>query len=699
MRLSHLSAVAVMIALVGAMFVAMGSASAFDFAECAPHSTAAPATNYLLANDTCNITNGNSDHVEVSDTTIVSVPKPTDGADEGALGAANVDVTAVAPGAATVKVTDAVDDSVTTYRFEVLSAPTISISFDDNDGIVKAGTPVVATITTRGFAANHRVEVSVPSTGLYFTAVDFTDDDEATWSALVAPSQQIVYSAAPGTYSGFSVGQSSLPDGVHAKVTLSTTGAPVGTYAVTASAATAAPGTDGRQAASDSEELQIGDPGSPLASATLSLGKKADGSAETGSVIRNGTINLVVEAFNSLGEKANDPDVEQVIVFASVANVSLNGGMSHAGSQQIVEMPSPPGEEVKQTTNVVVTRSTPGVVSVRATVIGDANDVNTETIELTFTGTPETHETASPGDSLAQTDDVYDGDADPPKEGGLKFEVSGIDSAGNQSALTIAAITARVMDADDKVVTAKFTVTEEIKANSNGIVVVRVGTGSSKLTPGAYTLETKLTGKDTQETAFSVSGPPADVSVETESSTDDIALGSVITVTATVTDKDGVSVVDGSFVDFGTGGALELKPVGKVTNVPTADGVASARFVVSKGLGLAVIVVDASDTATDGDVDASGTASVSTAPEPVDAMPEEEASLGCLSSLSGFSTWTCDVEASASEIFDWISSRGATALHLNSNRMWVRYSVVDGAMVPGSSDFMVTKSDILYISN
>ena len=30
---------------------------------------------------------------------------------------------------------------------------------------------------------------------------------------------------------------------------------------------------------------------------------------------------------------------------------------------------------------------------------------------------------------------------------------------------------------------------------------------------------------------------------------------------------------------------------------------------------------------------------------------------------------------------------------------WVRYSVVDGTMVPGSSDFMVAENDILYISN
>ena len=80
-------------------------------------------------------------------------------------------------------------------------------------------------------------------------------------------------------------------------------------------------------------------------------------------------------------------------------------------------------------------------------------------------------------------------------------------------------------------------------------------------------------------------------------------------------------------------------------------------------------------------------------------MPEEEASVACLSTLSGFSTWSCGVDSSASEIFDLLIERGKTALHLWNGSAWVRYSVVEGTMVPGSSDFMVTKSDILYISN
>ena len=80
-------------------------------------------------------------------------------------------------------------------------------------------------------------------------------------------------------------------------------------------------------------------------------------------------------------------------------------------------------------------------------------------------------------------------------------------------------------------------------------------------------------------------------------------------------------------------------------------------------------------------------------------MPEEEASVSCLSELSGFATWSCGVSADASEIFEMVSARGVSAIHLWNGSTWVRYSVVDDAMVPGSSDFMVTENDILYISN
>ena len=77
----------------------------------------------------------------------------------------------------------------------------------------------------------------------------------------------------------------------------------------------------------------------------------------------------------------------------------------------------------------------------------------------------------------------------------------------------------------------------------------------------------------------------------------------------------------------------------------------------------------------------------------------DEVSLDCLSALNGFSTWTCNVDTTASALFGMLAERGATAVHLWNGSMWVRYAVVDGSEIPGSSDFTVTEDDILYISN
>ena len=719
-----MSAAAVLVALVAAMFVSLGSVRAVDYPACTVNTTAAPATNYLLATDTCNITNTAANVVKTSDANIASIP---DAADDGTAGAADVEVTAVAPGTATVTVlasTAADAGVIATYKVEVLSKPTISITFNDTDDTVKAGTPVVATITTRGFGFAHRVDVSVPSTGLFFTAVESeaTDPDaDATLIALVAPSQQVVYSVAPPATTGFDGAAGGAVDGLFATATLSTAGAPPGQYVVTASAATGDidPDTEGNQIrkASTTATLTVGDPGKALASATLTLGMRTATATETGTDKAGGDgINLVIEAFNSLGAKSNNGDVNTIIVSAiGSSEIEISGhDSSTEGALTIGEDDETAGDEVGQKHTVTVSKDTPGTVEVTATVVGPSGAPMTETITLTFTGDPETHSVADPGDALERENDVYkDAMAAVPDdesttgvdeskpasaemEGGLKFEVTGADKAGNQSALTVAQITPRVLDADGKNVSSKFNIREEIKApgTTSGVVVIRVGTGASKLDAGTYTLETRLTGKDTQKTEFSVSGDAANVELEVTVTPDPLELGSLVDVTATVTDANGTPVADGTPVDFASGGSLTLDDVGTVEDVKTEDGVAKARFIVSKGEGLATIIADADDGT------ATGTATVMlAAPEAADDDEPETLGLHCLSSNQGFATYSCGIDASASEIFGLVSGRGATAVHLWNGSAWVRYSVVDGTEVPGSSDFMVAENDILYISN
>ena len=236
-------------------------------------------------------------------------------------------------------------------------------------------------------------------------------------------------------------------------------------------------------------------------------------------------------------------------------------------------------------------------------------------------------------------------------------------------------------------------------------VVIPVTTGEEKADPGEYTVVVSF-GEKESEVTIHVAGPAANIEASTDAD-GTVSIGQVIEVMATVTDADGIAVQNAVVdsdpnmagdqtvaepVTFTAVGALELKTIKNSisTTVGTKDGMAKASFVVTKGSGTATIIVSAGA--------ASTFVSLSDAGEE-DAMPEEEASVSCLSNLAGFATWACGVESSASEIFGLVSGRGATALHLWNGSAWVRYSVVDGTMVPGSSDFMVAENDILYISN
>ncbi len=685
-----------MIALVGAMFVAMGSASAATtYPACEGVGNDGDVINYLTVGDSCALTLPANSSI---------MGEAVDVTDEAGSGGDQAGILAEAQGSATIvdgQGTEAEDDDEVTHRFVVRGTPSISISFGDTDDLVGAGSPVTVTVTTMGISADHTVRVTAPAP-VFIDAVDLdnsgafyndADPPEADTGEILTGSTQF---ATTGEH------QDDLTEEKYVTtVRLSTASVPVGTYEVTAAVTETVGNISAGTTLSTTKELRVGDPGSALDSATLSLGVQGNPDAnpdndvpEGGQDGRTGEINVVLTSLNSLGAKSNSGDVQDIRIVAPFAKLRYwDGDSFEPVTDNKIEASATTNEMVIEVTSEGMAAR---MVDVYAIVLGRASTATTETLTLAFTGDPETHSVSEPADALARENDVYSATN---KTGGLTFEVTGADKSGNSAALTVVQVSAMVRDADGKNVSSKFTIAEAIKApgTTSGVVLVRVGTGSSKLDAGTYTLETKLANKDTQTTEFSVAGVPATVDLMVETSTDEIGLATVITVTATVTDKDGTHVSDGSFVDFGTGGSLELRPVGKATNVTTNDGVATARFVVSKGTGLAVIIVDASDTAADGDVDASGTASVSSAP--VEAMPEEEASVACLSNLNGFATWACGVESSASEIFGLVSGRGATALHLWNGSAWVRYSVVDGTMVPGSSDFMVAENDILYISN
>ena len=679
-RLSHLPALAVLAALAVALFAVIQSASAADGSIKIELGESGDITGIPAGYETVASTDTDIATVGGLSTTPDSTP-PTQ----------QVTVSAVVAGSTTVTITDTtVPDGEEkmrdlTYEVEVVPFGIAKIEFvDESDGIVKAGTLVTVRVTLQSQVNDSNVTLTVPTTGLSIQTDTGTSqsDNEATGSDKTAD------------------------------WTLNTAGAPDGEYTLTLTADQTSDddGTaDAVKDVTDTIVLKIGDPGVGLASAALGPANVKGGAPSTAADAApdkttkkfGSTIYLAVTASNSLGESSNASDVDQVIVFAIGANVGDHTGAEAArevNSKSFVELTTddPDVDNVGAATVFSVTSGKPATVTVNATVIGSSGSVASESFDVVFTGNAESISLGDPSDQLGQKGDK------------ITVELTAADAAGNSANISpIQTTSVRVLDADGGVAkNLSASEAQKVDAADNTVDTALTITVSSddtnKADSGTYTLEVKLGSKSTATAEFTVVGDPGAIDVVASATSSD-TIGDIITVTATVTDADGNPVSNGIDVNFSVSQMTGLaaigtnhrntSPAGEDSNGPmTKDGSASVKYAV---VGAGTSVISATSGAATGVAVIVSTAGMA---EP-DAMPEEEASVGCLSNLAGFATWACGVESSASEIFGLVSGRGATALHLWNGSAWVRYSVVDGTMVPGSSDFMVAENDILYISN
>ena len=719
MRLSHLAAAATLVALLGAMFVAMGSASAAALGMCSTS-----GTSYLVIAggdaDTCMITlNSSTVPATSSDSTVAA--NTTDGT-----------ITAVAAGITTFTDPAFVGTGTTanpqkaekTYRIVVLDGADNStdddpdenyvnnagagavIEFSDTDGIVAAGTPVSVNVAMR--YGGDAVDVVFRGGGLNFAfgggTATFVDD------ALV-PQVRLLQSPQPDTRdlgqvengnagdipgasdddfeASPSWTRSTNVDGVARSraYTLSTAGAS-GEYTITATIGITRDG----EPITVSKDLMVGDPGDAVAAVDLrysTMGTATTTDDEDGRASKSGTVELEWVITNSLGTVTNDSSL-------SVIQISGTNGSYTVGTQEnklnglTVE-----NRTAKGTITVGSRQSKERVVTVTITAIGGAS-VATDSIDVHFTGNLDavSIDNSNVGTMFYRDAGTEaDGDSGDHRDS-LSFKISGADASGNFVPLASPDITV-TSKATGKTVTA----ITAMPAMSRGSKVYDLAVldndalVTSPLDTGEYTM-TVTQGTKRASVDFTVVGMGDNLELDV-SNTAPTTVGDNVQVTAMVS-SDGMPVADGTKVTFKSrdtvGDSDSVLFLTTEETVTTKGGEAEATFVVI-GPGSAVITA-----AADGDVRVEVVTSTAGAPEP-EAMPEEEASVSCLSELSGFATWSCGVSADASEIFEMVSARGVSAIHLWNGSTWVRYSVVDDAMVPGSSDFMVTENDILYISN
>ena len=700
MRLSHLTAVAVMIALVGAMFVAMGSVRAqtngISIGSClewvAPTATTTAnqsTMNYVAVGDSCAIDVVANERIHSTNTSVVaSSPKQTTDNATFPLVAGSVGVTEITVIPVTTANNVDTDGAVAhTYRITVIPEPTLVVNIADSDNIVSNKAPARATamtVTARGVELERlpltsNTSLTVKSVGLYFLGA-------GTTTSFLSAVNEATDTRTP---SDGHAGQRQFD----VSSTLSIAGVTNGSYTITASIPAVEDTTVGdnddeidqsREAVTGEATLTISDPGSSPASATLALGNSKTASpfdpdsvtvAESGSTVATGDINLVWQINNSLGNAANSWELTTVQVVAPNAVVTPS------------ELSGPKGQITVRSAN-----NRARAVTVYLFATGSGGVAESDKITLTFTGGANTLSLGEPSSNLLNQMSADD-DRDE-----ITFSFGTTDSSGssvdNPTNLHYA-----IAGPDGKSVSTKSAIipmqeTGQTSApESNDVIKLTANASPLKpLAGGEYTL--KVTSGALSTTAdFVVVGKADTVAITTNEADEN----GQIDVTVEVTDAMGNHVADGTPVMIESAdlrGDNDRVLYRTSTTGKTKVGMAAATF-IEIGPGRAAIIATA-----DGKTDVARVTSNYGAED--EAMPEPEpemASAKCLSELSGFSTWTCGVDADVSEIFNMVSERDVTAIHLWNGSTWVRYSVVDGAMVPGSSDFMVTENDILYISN
>ncbi|MCY4668745.1 MAG: hypothetical protein OXC29_12260, partial [Rhodococcus sp.] len=404
-----------------------------------------------------------------------------------------------------------------------------------------------------------------------------------------------------------------------------------------------------------SAKFTVGDPGTNAAAATLSLGNSHDEDPRTslsdvipedGVEAAGDDIWLTLTVTNSDGEKANSAGLNSVTVIGPGATLSIYAKKSDTAALDSDDN-SATATTANQTMHVKVEKAgnppKPGTVTVYAIVIGDDGAPRSADIDVIFTGSAA---------SVVLGDDISVGKPAEGEQAQAEISLGASDSGGNKA--TLGNVIYAVKDADGnqvsqakvKAETSTAGSSTERKTDDNSTVDVVLVTVDDSADAGVYTIEASLNGVDdsTDTATVTVSGAAANVDLSASSTSSD-TIGDIITVTATVTDEDGHNIADGQLVTFDVSGD-GLVQIGSDASTGT-DGMAGFQAKTKNGSASGLFTVTGEGTAVVSAVIGNQTAVVvivSTAGS--SAAADEEASVACLSNLQGFATWTCGVESS-----------------------------------------------------
>ena len=431
-------ALAVLAALVGALFVALQPAGAAP----SPQSVAPIPPNACVANpgivlgygDSCDIDvrhfDASATNMALADgsaTDVILTPTSTSSntiwtitGSAATTGTVNVDVR----GSGDDNIAGNADDNV----IETLSVTVVGFGItkvevvDDTDALVAAQGTIMVRATLRSQNSAAEVRLTVPTTGLSIET-----------SAGTSQSQ----------WSGVSTND-------HYDFTVNTAGAPAREYTLTFTADdNGAEDNTAEQAKNVSQQLTVtvGDPGVALSNATLTLGNSVndvpytadnEAAAQSDTVAADSEpgVKLVVTALDAKGDRTNASLVDQIIVIApggTVAYVANTLPAAVAGdganSRTIGESSTdnPDVDNVGSRTVITVTKTDKtkaGTVTVYAIVSGKGGAARTDDLTINFSGKNASVSVADAIDTLRAAN------ADATKPDTIKLAVTGADAGG-----------------------------------------------------------------------------------------------------------------------------------------------------------------------------------------------------------------------------------------------------------------------------
>ena len=711
-----------LLALLGAP---AAGAQAVDFGAC--HDI---GDNYLVVGDTCTLnrfTTGASDGWDsIVSTAVDDNGTPLDDTDDLDV------ITAEAVGTAVLNEDAGLGDAPVTIH--VIAKPTIAIVFHDTDGIVAAPDPLGVTLSLRGFgdfAATDQARLEVfgidrllqfEVDGEWASDVVQSLPTDAYVSGAVVGDREQLWLTADGFYDpgdlfadtcdtdsdGMNddpcpINMAMNPNGALAVnlygLAVQTEGLAAGEYliGVRVRSADFAMTTRARVGLAPGETYEstftVGDAGVNLSNLALTL---ADGQSSTAAA--GELIELQATATNSLGARANLPGDYRLNAVAVGGRIYQTTDVNPLVPTQLGGSSAELAAASTQETFFISSGSDTAAATVDVYLLaaGGGGALRSETLTLKFTGPPaqlSLQEAAHYGMNAA--------------DGPWLLTMGAVDANGDAATLDAAGVNGlAILDANGSAVSgAQALFRTDLNPNDSiaytpGIIVAWPGADLTTNPPtfgtppaaGAYTVTAALNGVTDSEVSGQIVISGATASIAVELAAEGSGIGSVVTMTATLTDAAGNAVSDRA-VEIEADGSLTLVGSG----LQTSEG-SLTRMLVVTGDSIGTVTVSAEGGTVSG-VGVFVPSQQPAAPAPAPELEPSPEGIDALSSTSGFASWRSPQQTTAAALFRDLTKRGAAAVHLWNGRFWVRYSEVNGRPIPGVHNFPVTFNDIIYISD